>query len=840
MGQEGLSMRLRRSARLPWPSALLAAGLVLGAALPASAQLLVDPPQAHFSAVPVGVSGPTVPFLVRNLSFRLVRIFGVGLIGPHVADFQMTPTTCPAILGPGQGCVLQVTFTPTQQGTRQALLFVDSDDILQPRRVAPLEGFGTPSPTAPMLSFIPTSLAFASQPVGSPVTQRPVALNNTGQSDLHVSQIAVVGANPSDFQRTTGCDQATIAPGAICWIIVSFSPGGGGPRSAALVVVSDTTGAPGSQSVVPMSGRGARPELTPSPASVEFGGRPVGVRGADLTLRLRNTGDDMLVISGLSVSGGQPGDFVIPAGYSCSAAPGQECPVTIGFVPTSGTTRATELVVASNVAGPAVRVLLRGLGQFPTVPAPPAPLDDHRFLSSGAGLVPSCGTSTTPPPNLVIPVTRVVGPVPGPGGGRLLAPAPLIAAGVLGATATLQVAAYNVQTPPGQSPPRVIVNGVSVGFLAGSPGAWSVTTLSVPIRDVLFPSRSTSPPTPPTAANNVVSIAVGAGGPAVCTAPAWARLSFTALSPVVLVHGNGSNGAFFVRQGLAGFLDGIGIPNDRSINLPTTSIAANAATLQTRLPAIAASFGVNSIHVIAHSKGGLDMRSWMGTFGTSNGFRVLSLTTLSTPHAGSPLADASLAVNATGIGVPGLPLASLSFLGLGGPAMSNLTTSFTAGFNPPLPAGADYRSVGADADRRLDGLILSSPVDEYAAARVETPALASIFASSPAAADALVTAVYHFMRNTAMVRVTLVFIPIPFPPFFIPVTVPLPIPNLVPAPNDLLVSLRSALGAPSPFVPALAFTGTGGRDHADIANGGVGAAVLPLLISTDLTRGDLI
>jgi hypothetical protein len=172
---------------------------------------------------------------------------------------------------------------------------------------------------------------------------------------------------------------------------------------------------------------------------------------------------------------------------------------------------------------------------------------------------------------------------------------------------------------------------------------------------------------------------------------------------------------------------------------------------------------------------------------------------------------------------------------VGGPAIPNLTTTFTAGFNPTLPPAADYRAIGADAERLVDGRIMAFPVDEYLGARMESGSLAAIFAVSPRDADAIATTLYQFMRNTATVRAVLVFIPVPFPPFIIPVTVPAPFPNLITAPNDLLVSLRSARGAPAPFVASFAFT----RDHGDIADRGVAAAVLPLLVTTDTTRGDL-
>jgi pimeloyl-ACP methyl ester carboxylesterase len=274
-----------------------------------------------------------------------------------------------------------------------------------------------------------------------------------------------------------------------------------------------------------------------------------------------------------------------------------------------------------------------------------------------------------------------------------------------------------------------------------------------------------------------------------CLAVAWARLSFLAISPVILVHGNGSNGAFFVRRGFAPALDAAGLPEDSSINLAvgtggTAAIAANVTELQTLIPNIVKSFGVNSVHIVAHSKGGLDTRSWLSSFSTTNAagtatnppFRVISLTTLSTPHRGSALADLEIAVDATSVGLFGLTVANLKSLGLGTPDTVDLTTFSNASFNPPLPSGADYRMLGADGDLNGNGMIQSAPVDEYLAARGENGTLAGIFASPPIViggltitgpqiADALVTTAYQILFNVSSVTVTKIAIPLPLPPF---------------------------------------------------------------------------
>jgi triacylglycerol lipase len=57
--------------------------------------------------------------------------------------------------------------------------------------------------------------------------------------------------------------------------------------------------------------------------------------------------------------------------------------------------------------------------------------------------------------------------------------------------------------------------------------------------------------------------------------------------------------------------------------------------------AIEGKFGKSPVHIIAHSMGGLDSRMAIGMNygGLGEPGRVISLTTLSTPHLGSPVAD---------------------------------------------------------------------------------------------------------------------------------------------------------------------------------------------------------
>ncbi|MBX3157572.1 MAG: hypothetical protein KF773_16475 [Deltaproteobacteria bacterium] len=69
------------------------------------------------------------------------------------------------------------------------------------------------------------------------------------------------------------------------------------------------------------------------------------------------------------------------------------------------------------------------------------------------------------------------------------------------------------------------------------------------------------------------------------------------------------------------------------------SVAVRAAALKTQIDAFVANNQLDKVHVFAHSMGGLDARYLLSTLKAP---AVVSLTTVSTPHRGSVLADLGL------------------------------------------------------------------------------------------------------------------------------------------------------------------------------------------------------
>ena len=109
--------------------------------------------------------------------------------------------------------------------------------------------------------------------------------------------------------------------------------------------------------------------------------------------------------------------------------------------------------------------------------------------------------------------------------------------------------------------------------------------------------------------------------------------------PILLVHGLGMKDTFFMKsfgridrilriQGYTVFksnVDGFG------------SVESNAEQLKEEIQGILRENGVEKVNIIAHSKGGLDAKYMIQHCGMAA--QVASLTTLCTPHRGSPIAS---------------------------------------------------------------------------------------------------------------------------------------------------------------------------------------------------------
>jgi pimeloyl-ACP methyl ester carboxylesterase len=497
-----------------------------------------------------------------------------------------------------------------------------------------------------------------------------------------------------------------------------------------------------------------------------------------------------------------------------------------------------------------------------TSPFEPPKTNDHSFVADAApGLDTGCTFRSGGPLIYNIEITRNVGELNADG--TLKDAAALVAAGLISPTVTLIQPSFDVDSgavvPPFQPEvDRVSFNGQQIGFLSGEDNQWKLNSFEIPIAKVKFAARGANGSAPAPARNEIrIDIDTANSEEVWCTAVDWGAGSFKAMSPIILVHGNGSDGGFFQRQGFTGELQNRHLLFDNSINMATSTVAAHGSQLNSLIPAIVKSFGVDSVHVVVHSKGGLDTRDYLANYQPSHDadFKVLSFTSLSTPHNGSVGADllvqrATALTVTTNIEFSGFPtftqtVAEQTGLDAGTP---NLTTTFVAGFNAAnvgrLPAGVVFNTVQADADRNGNAEIDRSP-DEYAELRAESADLTALdntnFGNTKT--RIAVDTVYQVLRRVGGVTLTYRtdhgFLGLGSARTVAVLTA---VPNATPLGNDVLVPIPSGQGVGSiqgRVKNTFTFNGANGRNHSSIANGGVAATVAPWIVGVERASGDL-
>jgi hypothetical protein len=271
-----------------------------------------------------------------------LTITSISTTGP----FAQT-NNCGSGLGTAGDCSINVTFTPTGLGTQNGSLMVSDTGAGSPQSVS-LTGNGV----QPAVKLSPTSLTFPTEVVFTRSQSQAVTLSNSGTGTLTITSVTVT----AQFVETNTCG-TSVAPGGSCTIYVSFGPRNKGTVTGTLSV---TDNAPGSPQTVSLRGSGTYLEL--SPESINFGSQPVGTTSLPRRVTLTNKGGSAVSISGISISGNDPGDFARSNHCGSSLASGASCLITLTFTPTAQGKRTADVSITDNGGGSPQTVSLTGTG----------------------------------------------------------------------------------------------------------------------------------------------------------------------------------------------------------------------------------------------------------------------------------------------------------------------------------------------------------------------------------------------------------------------------------------------------------------------------------------------
>jgi hypothetical protein len=219
----------------------------------------LSPTNLSFGNHQVNTTSAAQTVTLKNSGNASLTIKGIGLSGPNSGDFHQQQN-CPSTLAAEASCTINVTFTPTAEGSRSASLSIADNASGSPQSVA-LSGSGTSS-SAPAVSLNPTSLSFGNHQVNTTSAAQTVTLTNSGNASLTIKGIGLSGPNSGDFHQQNTCPSSsgTLAAGASCTISVTFTPTAEANFNASLSIADNASGSPQS---VTLSGTGV-PGMPPT------------------------------------------------------------------------------------------------------------------------------------------------------------------------------------------------------------------------------------------------------------------------------------------------------------------------------------------------------------------------------------------------------------------------------------------------------------------------------------------------------------------------------------------------------------------------------------------------
>ena len=306
-----------------------------------------------FGNVPVGAKSTRAVTLTNSGNLREV----ITRATVEASGFSISGLGLPFILAAHYSIAFDVTFAPTASGSVTGMIVIGCGT----HGSLEISLSGTGVGEQPTLSLSATSLAFGSQSVGATSTAQTATLKNTGTASLSITNIALTGANPSDFAQSNNCG-SSVAAGASCAISVTFTPAASGSFAAAVTVTDNASGSPQS---VTLSGTGAStssPAVSFSSTSVSFGNEPIDIASSSQTITVNNTGGATLTISSIALSGSDPADFTENNTCGSSLPAGGSCTVVTSFTPSASGSLTASLSITDNASGSPQTVALSGTG----------------------------------------------------------------------------------------------------------------------------------------------------------------------------------------------------------------------------------------------------------------------------------------------------------------------------------------------------------------------------------------------------------------------------------------------------------------------------------------------
>jgi hypothetical protein len=316
----------------------------------------LSPTSLTFPATQVGHTAPTQTISLTNSGGAALSQLSIHAVGAGFSESN----NCGNTLASQTACTIMVTFQASTTGEITGQIYV-SDAIRS--QIVSLTASGV-APADDNLS--PQSLDFGGQIISTASAPQTITLSNNIQTTL--SGIRIQSSNP-DFMFTSSCG-ATLTAGQSCAIRVVFDPHAAGDESGTIIEEDSTR-----TQQIPMIGIGYLPNITLTPAALNFGVVGLQVLSSAQTLRLTNGSSGTL--TGVSIA--MSGPFAETNNCGTSLGPNVTCTVSVEFSPTAAGSQSGIVTVSSAESAPMTTQLVgTGIG-FQLTPTSPT----SQTVSSG-------------------------------------------------------------------------------------------------------------------------------------------------------------------------------------------------------------------------------------------------------------------------------------------------------------------------------------------------------------------------------------------------------------------------------------------------------------------------
>ncbi|HJZ65230.1 MAG TPA: choice-of-anchor D domain-containing protein [Candidatus Acidoferrum sp.] len=308
------------------------------------AGLSVSPSSFNFGSV---IDGQTKSqtFTITNTGTVTLTISQISITAAGYSVNGLSTTS----VAPGGTATFNAVFAPTTAGSLAGSVSIASNAPTSPSTVA-LTGTGIA--ITQTLSFSATTLAFGNVNTGTSSTKTET-ITNTGNTSVQISQIGVSGTG---YTLSGATVPATLNPSQTLTFSVVFTPTTAGAASGSVTITSNAAGSP---ATIALSGTGAQPGLTVSPASFNFGSVIDG-QSKSQNFTITNSGTASLTISQLSISAA--GYTVNGLSVPSTVAAGGSTTFNAVFMPTTAASLAGTVNIVSNAPNSPTTVALSGTG----------------------------------------------------------------------------------------------------------------------------------------------------------------------------------------------------------------------------------------------------------------------------------------------------------------------------------------------------------------------------------------------------------------------------------------------------------------------------------------------